>query len=337
MQFHQNYNLQNLNTFNVLCVANYFVQCNSVDDLRDIIETPIFKENKFLILGGGSNVLFTKNFEGLVIQNNILGIDVTDENENTITLKVGSGVVWNDFVQHCVQKNYGGIENLSLIPGSVGASPIQNIGAYGAEVAQVIVDVEGIDVDKNEVKIIGNSACAFSYRDSIFKQALKNKFIITSVSFKLQKHPVINIGYGDVAKRLSHLKNEDITIKDVSNTIIEIRTQKLPNPSILGNAGSFFKNVVIDKSFFDSLVLKYPSIPNYPFAEGVKIPTAWLIEQCGFKGLQIGNVGCYKNQPLVIVNYGGATGKEVFDYSTNVINAVYQKFGITLEREVNVI
>ena len=337
MEVLSNYNLKNLNTFGVSCVATYFVECNNLETLSSIIKSTIFKENKHLIIGGGSNLLFTQNFDGLVIKNSIEGIEIFEENDTEITLKVGAGEEWNSLVNYCVNHNYGGIENLSLIPGCVGAAPIQNIGAYGVEISNVLYKVEGIDIDNNTLKTLTKETCKLGYRDSIFKNELKGKFIITSIYIKLQKNPTINVSYGDVAKKLSHIPNSKISIKDVSESICSIRTEKLPNPKEFGNAGSFFKNVVVSKPFFYNLQVQYPTIPNYIVENGVKIPTAWLIEQCGFKGLQIGNVGCYKNQPLVIVNYGNASGKEIFNYSTKIIDAVNQKFGITLEREVNVV
>jgi UDP-N-acetylmuramate dehydrogenase len=337
MQILSNYNLKHLNSFGVNCVAQYFVECNTVQQLHDIVDSSVFKENWHLVLGGGSNILFTKDVHGLVIKNNIRGIEVVKETQQEITLKVGAGEEWNNLVNYCVDKNFGGIENLSLIPGNVGAAPIQNIGAYGVEISSVLTAVEGVDLDNNSLTNIQKQDCKLGYRDSIFKHELKGKFIITAVYISLHKNPSINVSYGDVEKRLSHIPKQEITIKHVSETISAIRTEKLPNPKVLGNAGSFFKNVVIQNQAFDVIQKEYPSIPHFVVENGVKIPTAWLIEKCGFKGLQQGNVGCYKTQPLVIVNYGNATGQEVFDYSTKVILAVKQKFGILLEREVNIV
>lgn len=337
MQILSNYNFKSLNTFGVNCIAKYFVACNTIQQLHDVVSSSIFKQNSHLVLGGGSNILFTKNFEGLVIKNNISGIDVTEDNASAVVLKIGAGEEWNNLVNFCVSKQFGGIENLSLIPGNVGAAPIQNIGAYGVELSSVLVAVEGIDIETNAIKTIQKTDCKLGYRDSVFKHELKGKFIITAIYIKLQKNPILNIGYGDVEKRLTHIPQQDITIKHVSETIAAIRTEKLPNPKELGNAGSFFKNVVIEKAVFETIQKGYPTIPHYVVDNGVKIPTAWLIEQCGFKGLQVGNVGCFKTQPLVIVNYGNATGEEIFEYSSKVIQAVQQKFGIILEREVNII
>jgi UDP-N-acetylmuramate dehydrogenase len=297
----------------------------------------MLQEKPFLFLGGGSNVLFTKDFDGLVIQNQLKGIDTIYEDENIAEIAVKSGESWHDLVLWSLEKGFFGLENLSLIPGSVGAAPMQNIGAYGEEIKNWCTKVIALNLKTSELETFTNEACEFGYRESIFKRKLKNQYYIYEVHFKLDKKRVVNCNYGDIKKILEEKCIDTPSPKDVSNAVIEIRSSKLPNPSELGNAGSFFKNPVISIPEFNNLQIAYPEIPNYPDVNGIKIPAGWLIEQSGFKGKIVGNIGSHAKQALVIVNYGNATGIEIFNYSQTIIDFVKSKYGIELEREVNII
>ena len=339
--------LQQLNTFGIDVGAEYFAEVKSVEDFQELRNEKIFRQNDKLILGGGSNILFTKCFCGLVIKNSIEGIAVVSETETEVGVKANSGVVWHDLVLWCIDKNYGGIENLSLIPGLVGAAPMQNIGAYGTEIKDVFQELEAIEIFSGEtVKFILND-CAFGYRESVFKNKFKNKFIITSVSLRLSKisSPDSNYrfktDYGDVKKTLEEMKVSSLSLKAVSDAVCKIRTSKLPDPKEMGNAGSFFKNPVISLERFDKLKEKFPTIPNYPISDlsdkPVKIPAGWLIEQCGWKGKRIGNTGSHAKQALVLVNYGNANGEEILNLSKEIQQSVKEKFGIEIQPEVNVV
>ncbi|MCC7332028.1 MAG: UDP-N-acetylmuramate dehydrogenase [Flavobacteriales bacterium] len=331
----KNVSLKQFNTFGIEVQTNSFVEVNSIDKLKEVLKN---NQSEILILGGGSNILFTKDFAGLIIKNNIKGIDVVDENDNEITLKVGSGEVWHDFVIYCVNRNYGGIENLSLIPGTVGACPIQNIGAYGVEVKDVIESVEAIDIKELTTISFSNKICEFDYRSSIFKTSAKGKYVITSVIFNLSKNPKINTSYGAIEDELKKTGVLKPSIIDVSNAVINIRKSKLPNPNEIGNAGSFFKNPTVSFAKKIQLLSEYPSMPNYLQKDGsFKLAAGWLIETCGLKGLQKGNCGIHKNQALVLVNYGGSSGNEILKLSEEIIEKVKSKFGVELEREVNII
>lgn len=330
-----NISLKPYNTFNIDVLADSFVEISDVDELKSILKE---NDKRLLILGGGSNVLLTKNFEGLVIKNNIKGIEVVEESTFDITLKVGGGEVWHEFVQYCVDHNYAGIENLSLIPGSVGASPMQNIGAYGVEVKDVIVEVEALNLRNFSLEKFTNKECEFGYRTSIFKTSQRGNYFITNVVFKLSKKAKINTTYGAIN---SCLASKDITlptIKDVSEAVIEIRKSKLPDPQIIGNSGSFFKNPVVTEEEKNNILQLYQDAPNYKQEDGTfKIAAGWLIEKCGWKGKKIDNYGVHTNQALVLVNYGGASGKDIFNLSSSIIKSVEEKFKITLEREVNIL
>ena len=290
-----------------------------------------------LVLGGGSNILFTKNFEGIVIKNEIDGIEKMAENDTHVFIKAGSGVVWHDFVLYCIENNYGGIENLSLIPGTVGAAPIQNIGAYGVELKDVFVELNAVNIYTREVVKFENSECRFGYRDSIFKHELKDKLFIMDVTFRLTKTPVYKTSYGDIESQLKLMNVSEYSIKAISDAVIAIRKAKLPDPAVTGNAGSFFKNPVVDASTFNNVYQTNKTMPYYQQGEQYKIPAAWLIEQCGWKGKNIGNVGCHAKQPLVLINLGEANGLDVFELSKQIIDSVTTRFGIVLEREVNVL
>lgn len=329
-------NVKEFTTFGIEANAKEIHTFSSVEELKTLLKK--FSNEQQLILGGGSNVLFTKNFDGVVLINKINGIEAVSENEDTVNLKVGAGEVWHDFVLHCVNKGLGGIENLSLIPGSVGASPMQNIGAYGVEIKDVFVELEALNKSTLEVETFDRKSCEFGYRESVFKRALKDKYIITSVTYRLSKRPSINSSYGAINGELTVRGIDNPTIKDISDVVIAIRQSKLPDPKEIGNAGSFFKNPVVPKEILKSIQENYSDVPNYPVdEEHVKLAAGWLIEKAGWKGKTYDNYGVHKKQALVLVNYGGARGKDIFDLSENIIADIHSKFGIKLEREVNMI
>ena len=338
MQIEQNKSLQQFNTFNIAVTAKYFVEVFSLDDFLELIYDSKIKNERKFILGGGSNILFTKNIDGIVIKNSLPGIEVIKEDAYHVWIKVAAGEVWHRFVMFCVERNLSGVENLSLIPGLTGAAPMQNIGAYGVEQKETCEEVEAIHIESGEKRIFKSSECEFSYRESIFKNKFKDQFFISSVTFKLNKIFKPKINYGDIRKTLEEIRAEDITIKAVSDAVIKIRTSKLPDPKDIPNAGSFFKNPVVSKKKFEDLIAKNPLMPNYPDKNNrVKVPAGWLIEQCGWKGKRVGNTGVHAKQALVLVNYGGASGEEIFSLAHQVRNSVNEKFGIELEMEVNVI
>ena len=344
MKIEDNKPLTNLNTFGLTANAEYFAEINSVEDFKELLQQDIYKKNKKLILGGGSNILLTDNFEGVVIKNSIKGIEIVSETETEVIVKVKAGEVWHNFVLWCIERNYAGIENLSLIPGLVGAAPMQNIGAYGAEIKDVFNELEAIEMNTGELKKFTLTDCNFGYRESVFKNKLKGKFLITSVSLKLTKLSSpkalyhFKTDYGDIKAILNEWQIYDLSIKAVSDAVCYIRNAKLPNPKELGNAGSFFKNPVISKEQFEALVLKYPVMPSYLQKDGtVKIPAGWLIEQCGWKGKVVGNTGSHKTQALVLVNYGNASGAEIWNLAIAIQQSVKEKFGIEILPEVNVV
>lgn len=330
-----NISLKSFNTFGIDVQSALFVEVNRVAELKQLLKD---NTEEILILGGGSNVLFTQNYAGLIIKNNIKGIEIISEDKQEIILKVGSGENWHDFVMHCIKNNYAGLENLSLIPGTVGASPMQNIGAYGVEVKDTIISVQALNKSTLQLESFTNTACEFDYRSSIFKTTLKDKYFITSVVFGLSKKPTINSSYGAINDELKRMKVVNPTIQDISKAVINIRSSKLPNPKEIGNSGSFFKNPVVSFSKKNDLLLKYPSMPHYLQNDGTfKIAAGWLIETCGWKGKRIVNYGVHTNQALVLVNYGGATGKEIYHLSEQIIQSVKSTFDIELEREVNIV
>ncbi len=336
---HENFSLKAYNTFGVDAKAQYFAEVNSVEELIKSIKPANSQISKILFLGGGSNILFTKDFDGLAIKLNLKGIteEILDENEILVTAKAGEN--WHEFVMFCLNKNYGGLENLSLIPGNVGTSPMQNIGAYGTEIKDIFVNCKVLNLETLEVEAFDLEKCRFGYRDSIFKQEGKNNYVILEVTFKLtRKNHIIKTEYGAIKTELENLGIQNPTIQDVSRAVINIRQSKLPDPKVIGNAGSFFKNPTIPLVQFEDLKQKFENIQGYPKGDFVKVPAGWLIEQCGWKGKQIGNVASHQLQSLVIINAtGNATGKEIFDFSTMIIDSVNEKFGIELEREVNII
>jgi len=331
----KSYSLQGLNTFGIPAIADGFAAFDSVDSLCELLNhRDEYKE--LLILGGGSNILFTKDVHALVLRNEIKGIDVISDTGDSITVKVGAGVVWHEFVLYAVEQGWGGIENLSLIPGSVGASPMQNIGAYGVEIKDVFHSLEALHIESQELKTFTKSECNFGYRESVFKRELKNQYIIASVTFTLSRNGELKTSYGAIQDELS-ARGLDPSIQSISEAVIAIRNSKLPNPKDLGNAGSFFKNPVVPKSLSDEIKLSYPSMPSYPQPDGTeKLAAGWLIETAGWKGKRVGNCGVHAKQALVLVNYGGATGNEIYDLSEAVLTDVRNKFGVQLEREVNI-
>lgn len=335
----ENVSLKPYNTFGVDVSASYFAEVNSVEELIETLKLSKTKTLPLLFLGGGSNILFTKDFEGLAIRLSLKGIteESIDDNQILVTAKAGENL--HQFVMFCLEKNYGGLENLSLIPGNVGTSPMQNIGAYGTEIKDVFESCKVLNLETLEIETFDLEKCRFGYRDSIFKQEGKGKYVILEVTFKLTtKLHRIDVEYGAIQSELEKLGIINPTIQDVSKAVINIRQSKLPDPKVIGNAGSFFKNPTIPLSQYENLKLKFDNIPGYPNGEFVKVPAGWLIEQSGWKGKQIGNVASHKLQALVIINAtGNATGKEIFDFSTEIINSVKEKFGIELEREVNII
>ena len=329
----KNYSLKNYNSFRVNHKANFFLKIENDKSLIDFLSDKKFKNEKKLIIGGGSNILFTKDYEGVVLYNCIKGIHILEENDNHIKLKVGSGENWDDFVKFCVNKNWYGIENLSLIPGSVGAAPIQNIGAYGVEIKDYIYDVNGIDLKNNLKKTYTNKSCDFEYRDSIFKRELKNNFFVTEVTFILNKNKKFTLDYSE----LKNINGQNLTIQNVRDKIIEIRNSKLPDPKLLANAGSFFKNPVINIKIAKKIKEKYNDFKYYQINESmVKISAAWLIEKSGWKGHKEKNIGVYNKHALVLVNYSSENGKDIKILSKKIKESVLEKFNVTLEKEVNI-
>lgn len=340
MQVHQNISLKQFNTFGIEAKAKLFADFSSLEKLQEILfyTQQLMPNSSKLILGGGSNLLFTKDVDGLVLKNEIGGIETVKEDDEFVYLRAGAGVVWHNFVQHCVEQNLGGAENLSLIPGNVGASPMQNIGAYGVEIKDVFEELEAYHINDKAVVKFSKEECAFGYRESVFKRQYKNQFIILNVTYKLRKQPLFNTSYGAINQELEKMGAKELSVKDISQAVINIRTSKLPDPKQIGNAGSFFKNPTVSKEKYDELRSSFPGIVAYANADGsMKLAAGWMIEQCGWKGYRKGDAGCHAKQALVLVNYGAATGKEIFDLSTEILQSVQAKFGVELEREVNIV
>jgi len=333
----ENVPLKEYNTFGIDISARYFIQIESKDQLVKLFSDEKFIAIPKLILGGGSNILFTKDYEGLVIFINIKGI-THEQSGDLVQVHAGAGEVWNDLVQYCVVRDFAGIENLSLIPGTVGAAPVQNIGAYGVELKDVFESCLAFDTYDRSFRTFKRSDCKFGYRDSLFKSGGKGRYIITSVSLNLSKTPAINTTYGAIEQELADQQIHNPSIKDISDIVSKIRVSKLPDPSTIGNSGSFFKNPVVGIDFLGQLQSNFLDIIYYPIGNNeIKLAAGWLIEQCGWKGLKEGNTGTWKNQSLVLVNHGNARGSEVYDFSEKIIKSVYTKFGVRLEREVNII
>ncbi|MBN2166200.1 MAG: UDP-N-acetylmuramate dehydrogenase [Marinilabiliaceae bacterium] len=333
--FH-NKQLTLLNTFGLESVAKEFFEFDTEDDLIDLIKSNALNNKKILILGGGSNLLLSEKIKAMVLHSKIKGITVINNDSDTITIEAGSGIVWDDFVQYCVNNNYYGIENLSLIPGTIGASPVQNIGAYGVEAGDLIVGVTGIDLLNGEKRYFTSEECCFGYRSSIFKTTYKNSFLITKVQFRLRKRGILTLGYGDVKAEAESMYG-GVTIENVRKAIVSIREKKLPNPDEFGNAGSFFKNPVVTNELAQKLKILYPELPIYQLENGnVKLAAGWMIEATGWKGKTVGSVGVHEKQALVIINKGGAMLNDVLKLADMVTQSVIDKFGVELEMEVNV-
>ncbi len=338
MSINENQSLLVYNTFHIDVAARYFTEVTTVDDLFQLQGTAIFKQNQRLILGGGSNLLFTKDYNGLVIQNRISGKELIAEDQDFYFVKAGAGENWHQFVLWSIANNYAGLENLSLIPGCVGASPMQNIGAYGIEIKEVFHELEAIHLETKEKVKFSNADCCFGYRESVFKNKYKNQFVITSVTYKLKKKPVFNTTYGAIEKELELMGIKELSSKAISDAIIRIRSSKLPDPKQIGNAGSFFKNPEVSSVRHLELKQQFPDVVAYPLENGnVKLAAGWLIEQCGWKGKRFGAAGVHVNQALVLVNYANAKGHEIYELSQNILDSVTNKFGVLLEREVNII
>ena len=336
MQVQQNYSLKKYNTFSIDAIAKYFASFHSEEELKETLENK--KSETPLILGGGSNILFTKNYNGIVLKNEIDGVSAVHEDEEFVYLKAGAGVKWHGFVMYCVNQNLGGVENLSLIPGNVGASPMQNIGAYGVEIKDSFYQLEALHLREKFTRKFSAKECGFGYRESVFKKKYKDQFAILNVTYRLRKNPVFNISYGAIESELQNMNVKDVSVKAISDAVIRIRTSKLPDPSIIGNAGSFFKNPIITETDLEELQQYHLTIPFYKTDEqNFKIPAGWLIEQCGWKGFRKGDAGCYEKQALVLVNYGKATGKQIYNLSEEIKLSVEAKFHIQLEREVNIL
>lgn len=337
MKIQNNFPLKNYNSFGIDAYAEKFVAVQDTEELKSVLTTTK-NETKF-ILGGGSNMLLTKDIEALVIHIDLKGKKIINQNDDYVWVESQAGENWHEFVLWTLEQNFGGLENMSLIPGNVGTTPIQNIGAYGAEIKDTFESCSAIHINTLETRSFSNEACHFGYRESIFKNNVKDQYIITSVIFKLSKrNHKINTSYGDITKELEKNNIKTPTLKNVSDAVIAIRMQKLPDPKELGNSGSFFKNPIISKTQFEEIMISFPEIPHYPISEtAVKIPAGWLIENTGFKGKRYGNAGIHKNQALVLVNYGGASGIEILNISKEIQATIWSQFGIQIETEVNII
>ncbi len=330
-----NKNLKEYNTFGISVKAEMFAVFSSIEELKQILS--FRNDKKLLVLGGGSNLLLTQDFDGLVIKNEIKRFEVIDETVSEVIVESGAGENWHEFVLNCIDKGFGGVENLSLIPGSVGASPMQNIGAYGVEIKDVFESLSAYHIASGEIHYFDKTKCEFGYRESIFKNKVKGEYIILTVTFRLTKNPTINSSYGAINEQLKVMGIQVPTIKELSAAVIAIRQSKLPDPKIIGNAGSFFKNPTVEIALLEQIQKNYPDIPNYPALNGKKLAAGWLIEKSGWKGRTFDNYGVHKLQALVLVNYGNCTGQEIFDLSSQIIQDVFEKFGVLLEREVNIL
>lgn len=339
MLIKENFELSSLTTFHIVALCRYFSEASDLEAIKEILEfAELNSLKKNLILGGGSNILFTDNFDGIVLKNNIKGINVVKEDDEHVYIKAGAGENWHQFVLYCVKNNYAGIENLSLIPGNVGASPMQNIGAYGVEIKDVFYELDAFHKHDKVIEKFSLKDCLFGYRESVFKNKYKDQFIISSVTYRLNKKPSFNTSYGAISHEIERMGVTELSIRAISQAVINIRTSKLPDPNEIGNAGSFFKNPVISNEHFTNLKNLFPDIVAFPSGnDHTKLAAGWLIEQCGWKGFRKNDAGCYPKQALVLVNYGHARGKEIFDLSEEIIGSVKEKFGVLLDREVNII
>jgi UDP-N-acetylmuramate dehydrogenase len=337
MNIQENISLKSLNTFGIAKNARFFTVADNIYSLKESLIWAKKNEQQVFVLGGGSNILLTSDYDGLVIKIEIKGIELLNEDKNHVWVKVGAGENWHDLVLHAIEKNWAGLENLSLIPGTVGASPMQNIGAYGVEIKEIFESLEALNRSTFIIETFSSNACEFGYRESVFKHKLKNQFVICSVIFKLNKTPEFKIEYGAIQDVLNEKGVNHLSIREVSNAVIAIRSSKLPDPKEIGNAGSFFKNPTIESNHFAELKSIFPDIPGYPMGNDVKVPAGWLIEQTGWKGKRIGDVGVHAKQALVLVNYGDGQGTDIIALSDQIRHSVKEKFGIELHPEVNFI
>ncbi|MCD4737061.1 MAG: UDP-N-acetylmuramate dehydrogenase [Bacteroidales bacterium] len=338
MKIYKDFSLYNLNTFGLKVDAKYFCEVASVEDIIEANEFACQHSLKYFILGGGSNVLFCRDFDGLIIKTAFKGIDFDQTDTESIIVRASGGENWDNLVGKTVNSGFGGLENLSLIPGSVGAAPVQNIGAYGTELKDVFLSLEAFDLEKQQSVTVSKENCRFGYRSSVFKKKFKNRFLITLVELKLKKNPVLNLKYGAIREKLRELGKSEPNLKDVRDAVINIRRSKLPDPEEVGNAGSFFKNPEINESLYNNLKRAFPNIVAYPQPNGkYKVAAGWMIEQCGWKGKRIGDAGVYDKQALVLVNHGGVTSQELIELSEKIKDSVIKKFDIFLENEVNIV
>ena len=336
MQFHEHFSLRPYNTFAIDAKARLFNKFSSVEELEECLM--LYSQYPVFILGGGSNILFAKDYAGVVLKNEIKGIEVQHEDAEHVYVKAGAGENWHQFVLHCINHNWAGIENLSLIPGNIGAAPIQNIGAYGVELDNVFWSLEAFHLEERRIHTFTMADCEFGYRDSVFKNSYKDQFAILSVTFQLRKKPIFHVSYGAITEELEKIGEKELSIKAVSQAVINIRSSKLPDPKEIPNAGSFFKNPEVPVVRYEELKLKFPGIIAYPLTKmKVKLAAGWMIEQCGWKGYRKGDAGCHAKQALVLVNYGNAKGNEIYDLSEEILQSVNNKFGVLLEREVNIV
>lgn len=335
MEVKRNYSLRTLNTFGINAMAAYFSAFSNSEELGNLIDAS--KNHPRMILGGGSNILFTADYNGYVLKNEINGIEIVKEGEEHVYVKVGAGENWHRFVLYCLDHNLAGVENLSLIPGNTGASPMQNIGAYGVELKDIFHELEAFHIGDKKTVTFTHNDCEFGYRESVFKNRYKGEFVILNMIFRLNKTPIFHTEYGAIAAELEKM-NQEPSIHAISRAVINIRSSKLPDPKQIGNAGSFFKNPAVPEKEYENLKKEYAAIPGYPQSNGsVKLAAGWLIEQCGWKGYRKGDAGCHSLQALVLVNYGNATGDEIYALSEEIRKSVLKKFGVNLEREVNVV
>jgi UDP-N-acetylmuramate dehydrogenase len=337
MRIKQDYDLTKLNTFGISVEAKFFVELENEADLKELFALPEFRNNKKIFLGGGSNVLFTKDFDGMVILNKLKGVEILKDDSEYVIVRAMSGEVWHDLVNFSVKRGYWGIENLSLIPGTVGAAPMQNIGAYGAELKNVLENVEAYELLTGEKKIFSPDECELGYRDSVFKNKLKDKYFISAITIKLSKLEKKNISYKILAEYLEKNKIEARNSKDISDAVSAIRRTKLPDPKVIGNAGSFFKSPFVKKEKIDEMRSIYPDMPYFEEGGVAKIPAGWLVERSGWRGRRVGNIGVHEKHALVLVNYGGGSGEEIKNLAEQIIASVYSKFGLELVPEVNLI
>lgn len=333
MQIQNNVSLKPYNTFGIDVCAEHFVEICNQGELEEAVKLPY----SLRVLGGGSNILLSAPVNGLILHNHLKGITLLREDDQCVWIEVKGGEIWHELVLYVIEKGWGGIENLALIPGTVGAAPIQNIGAYGVEAKQVIEQVTFYDLQEKEFKTFSNNECQFGYRDSVFKQELRGRVFITSVVIRLNKQPIFNTTYGAIEQELAAMGVQELSVKAIAQAVINIRSSKLPNPKEIGNAGSFFKNPTVDKKMYERLVTQYPTMPHFPVSDTlVKIPAAWMIEQSGWKGYKKGDIGVHDRQALVLVNYGNANGEDLWTLSSDIVRSVLEKFHIELEREVQV-